>query len=88
MLQVVDPEDPRIHFALVCGAKSCPPIKVLLIICLRHPIRTFSFVVICNVGRGIPRMAGTLLKLAACSVHSHEAVCGEAYFLCPSSAFV
>lgn len=20
--------DPRIHFALVCGAKSCPPIKV------------------------------------------------------------
>ena len=27
-LQAVDPEDPRIHFALVCGAKSCPPIKV------------------------------------------------------------
>ncbi|CAL5220200.1 g2173 [Coccomyxa viridis] len=26
--QCVDPEDPRIHFALVCGAKSCPPIKV------------------------------------------------------------
>jgi len=27
---VVPPEkrDPRIHFALVCGAKSCPPIKV------------------------------------------------------------
>ncbi len=23
-----DPLDPRIHFALVCGAKSCPPIKV------------------------------------------------------------
>jgi hypothetical protein len=20
--------DPRIHFALVCGAKSCPPIKL------------------------------------------------------------
>lgn len=20
--------DPRVHFALVCGAKSCPPIKV------------------------------------------------------------
>ena len=20
--------DPRIHFALVCGAKSCPPIRV------------------------------------------------------------
>ncbi|KAL3162490.1 hypothetical protein ABBQ32_010153 [Trebouxia sp. C0010 RCD-2024] len=25
---VVSPVDPRIHFALVCGAKSCPPIKV------------------------------------------------------------
>ncbi|CAG9466401.1 unnamed protein product [Pedinophyceae sp. YPF-701] len=25
---VVSPLDPRIHFALVCGAKSCPPIKV------------------------------------------------------------
>ncbi|KAK9830046.1 hypothetical protein WJX72_009394 [[Myrmecia] bisecta] len=24
----VQPVDPRIHFALVCGAKSCPPIKV------------------------------------------------------------
>ena len=23
----IDPPDPRIHFALVCGAKSCPPIK-------------------------------------------------------------
>lgn len=22
------PCDPRIHFALVCGAKSCPPIKL------------------------------------------------------------
>ena len=22
------PVDPRIHFALVCGAKSCPPIKM------------------------------------------------------------
>ena len=27
-VQVVSPVDPRIHFALVCGAKSCPPIKV------------------------------------------------------------
>ncbi len=27
-VQVVKPVDPRIHFALVCGAKSCPPIKV------------------------------------------------------------
>ncbi len=26
--QVVEPLDPRIHFALVCGAKSCPPIRV------------------------------------------------------------
>ena len=26
--QVVTPLDPCIHFALVCGAKSCPPIKV------------------------------------------------------------
>ncbi|WIA08629.1 hypothetical protein OEZ85_008058 [Tetradesmus obliquus] len=25
---VVRPLDPRIHFALVCGAKSCPPIKL------------------------------------------------------------
>jgi hypothetical protein len=25
---VVDPVDARIHFALVCGAKSCPPIKL------------------------------------------------------------
>jgi len=25
---VVEPLDPRIHFALVCGAKSCPPIRV------------------------------------------------------------
>lgn len=25
---VMSPMDPRIHFALVCGAKSCPPIKV------------------------------------------------------------
>lgn len=24
----VSPVDPRIHFALVCGAKSCPPIKL------------------------------------------------------------
>eukprot|EP01023_Acetabularia_acetabulum_P014134 TRINITY_DN16945_c0_g1_i9.p2 TRINITY_DN16945_c0_g1~~TRINITY_DN16945_c0_g1_i9.p2 ORF type:complete len:245 (-),score=37.98 TRINITY_DN16945_c0_g1_i9:139-873(-) len=24
----VSPKDPRIHFALVCGAKSCPPIKL------------------------------------------------------------
>ena len=28
MKQRVDPMDPRIHFALVCGAKSCPPIKL------------------------------------------------------------
>jgi len=27
-VQVVQPLDPRIHFALVCGAKSCPPIRV------------------------------------------------------------
>ena len=26
--QVVESVDPRIHFALVCGAKSCPPIKL------------------------------------------------------------
>jgi Protein of unknown function, DUF547 len=26
--QCVEPIDPRIHFALVCGAKSCPPIKL------------------------------------------------------------
>ena len=26
--QVVSPVEPRIHFALVCGAKSCPPIKL------------------------------------------------------------
>ena len=26
-LAVVDPPDPRIHFALVCGAVSCPPIE-------------------------------------------------------------
>ena len=25
---VVEPVDPRIHFALVCGAKSCPPIRL------------------------------------------------------------
>lgn len=25
---MVSPVDPRIHFALVCGAKSCPPIKL------------------------------------------------------------
>ena len=25
---VVKEVDPRIHFALVCGAKSCPPIRV------------------------------------------------------------
>ena len=24
----IDPPDPRIHFALVCGAKSCPPIRL------------------------------------------------------------
>lgn len=24
----MSPVDQRIHFALVCGAKSCPPIKV------------------------------------------------------------
>ena len=23
----IEPVDPRIHFALNCGAKSCPPIK-------------------------------------------------------------
>ena len=28
MRQVVDPVDARIHFGLVCGAKSCPPIKL------------------------------------------------------------
>lgn len=28
MRLVMDPMDPRIHFALVCGAKSCPPIKL------------------------------------------------------------
>lgn len=27
-MQVVFPVDARIHFALVCGAKSCPPIKL------------------------------------------------------------
>ncbi|KAI8470738.1 MAG: glutaredoxin-like protein [Monoraphidium minutum] len=26
--KVVDPVDARIHFALVCGAKSCPPIRL------------------------------------------------------------
>jgi hypothetical protein len=24
---VVLPMDPRVHFALVCGARSCPPIR-------------------------------------------------------------
>ncbi|GIL48823.1 hypothetical protein Vafri_5253 [Volvox africanus] len=28
LAKVVRPVDPRIHFALVCGAKSCPPIKL------------------------------------------------------------
>ncbi len=28
LAKVVRPVDPRIHFALVCGAKSCPPISV------------------------------------------------------------
>lgn len=28
MSQAVQPMDKRIHFALVCGAKSCPPIRV------------------------------------------------------------
>ena len=28
MAQAILPVDPRIHFALVCGAKSCPPIRV------------------------------------------------------------
>ena len=28
LLQAVQPMDKRIHFALVCGAKSCPPIRV------------------------------------------------------------
>lgn len=28
MVQAVQPMDKRIHFALVCGAKSCPPIRV------------------------------------------------------------
>ena len=32
-VQVIKPPDPRIHFALVCGAKSCPPIKVCTNIC-------------------------------------------------------
>eukprot|EP01130_Rhizamoeba_saxonica_P005547 TRINITY_DN2210_c0_g1_i2.p1 TRINITY_DN2210_c0_g1~~TRINITY_DN2210_c0_g1_i2.p1 ORF type:complete len:143 (-),score=13.68 TRINITY_DN2210_c0_g1_i2:98-526(-) len=27
-LQYCIPLDPRIHFALVCGAKSCPPIRI------------------------------------------------------------
>jgi len=27
-MQICEPLDPRIHFALVCGAKSCPPIRV------------------------------------------------------------
>lgn len=26
--KIACPPDPRIHFALVCGAKSCPPIKL------------------------------------------------------------
>lgn len=26
--QIIQQVDPRIHFALVCGAKSCPPIKL------------------------------------------------------------
>ncbi|GLI62777.1 hypothetical protein VaNZ11_005523 [Volvox africanus] len=28
LAKIVRPVDPRIHFALVCGAKSCPPIKL------------------------------------------------------------
>ncbi|KAG2432426.1 hypothetical protein HYH02_012997 [Chlamydomonas schloesseri] len=28
LAKVVRPMDPRIHFALVCGAKSCPPIRL------------------------------------------------------------
>ena len=28
LVQVVSPIDPRIHFTLVCGAKSCPPIRI------------------------------------------------------------
>ena len=28
VLQVVSPLDPRVHFTLVCGAKSCPPIRI------------------------------------------------------------
>jgi Protein of unknown function, DUF547 len=30
MMQAVQPMDKRIHFALVCGAKSCPPIRVYM----------------------------------------------------------
>ena len=38
----VVPMDPRIHFALVCGAKSCPPIKVRDSLCCPHFRRAFS----------------------------------------------
>ena len=27
-LSLTVPLDPRVHFALVCGAKSCPPIRI------------------------------------------------------------
>lgn len=38
--QAVQPMDPRIHFALVCGAKSCPPIKVYTAISLQEGLES------------------------------------------------
>ena len=53
--QSMKQRDPRIHFALVCGAKSCPPIKVG-ILTYDPPMRLVMLV---------PQSAALLLLVAA-----------------------
>lgn len=51
-LKIALPEaEPKIHFALVCGAKSCPPIKTYTSAVSLHLLRDFVVHVCCCLRR-------------------------------------
>lgn len=58
--QVIDPVDPRIHFALVCASSSCPPIEIYSAETLDHDLEVSGKTFLNSGGVRIEREAGTV----------------------------
>jgi hypothetical protein len=64
-LKFIVPLDPRIHFALVCGAKSCPAIRVYKVTNLERGLQVQSLD--CTVTRLYSHYAESLTTLRWCA---------------------